>query len=64
MQFALLWQIKAHPASKMLLLRLILTKRKSPMTEVQDSQVEEIVVEMSLEDIEAVAGGWGDINPF
>ena len=34
------------------------------MTEVQDSQVEEVVVEMSVEDIEAVAGGWGEIQPF
>ena len=34
------------------------------MTEVQDSQVEEVVVEMSAEDIEAVAGGWGEIQPF
>ena len=34
------------------------------MTEVQDSQVEEVVVEMSAEDIEAVAGGWGEISPF
>ena len=34
------------------------------MTEVQDSQVEDTVVELSAEDIAAVAGGWGDITPF
>jgi hypothetical protein len=34
------------------------------MTEVQNSQVEDAVVELSAEDIEAVAGGWGEIQPF
>ena len=34
------------------------------MTEVQNSQVEDAIVELSAEDIEAVAGGWGDIQPF
>ena len=34
------------------------------MTEVQDSQVEDTVLELSAEDIAAVAGGWGDITPF
>ena len=34
------------------------------MTEVQDSQVEDTVLELSAEDIAAVAGGWGDIQPF
>ena len=34
------------------------------MTEAQNSQVEDAVVELSAEDIEAVAGGWGDIQPF
>ncbi len=34
------------------------------MTEVQDSQVEDAVTELSVEEIEAVAGGWGEIQPF
>ena len=34
------------------------------MTEVQDSQVEDTVVDLSAEDIATVAGGWGEVNPF
>ena len=45
---------------------MVMENGASLMTEVQiqDTQVEDMVTELSMEDIEAVAGGWGEINPF